>query len=170
MYCICFFWRRAVFFWRFALSWRVRLDLLKQLHLTWSLGCNICCNRSELAQKDPTKVEGRLIFWYLLMKFPWIFDLWLPTVGSYQSCSHSFGLKLETQLFEVMNILILSFLFAMAMGDSVGIRMAKSLGEGHATRAAFVARLGIIVSLIGGLVIAGQDDIRLPWAMGMFSM
>lgn len=73
-----------------------------------------------------------------------------------------FGLKLETQLFEVMNILILSFLFAMAMGDSVGIRMAKSLGEGHATRAAFVARLGIIVSLIGGLVIAGQDDIRLP--------
>ena len=50
----------------------------------------------------------------------------------------------------------------MAMGDSVGIRMAKSLGEGHATRAAFVARLGIIVSLIGGIVIAGQDDIRLP--------
>ena len=66
-----------------------------------------------------------------------------------------------------MNILILSFLFAMAMGDSVGIRMAKSLGEGHATRAAFVARLGIIVSLIGGLVIAGQDDIRLPWAMNV---
>ena len=55
----------------------------------------------------------------------------------------------------------------MAMGDSVGIRMAKSLGEGHATRAAFVARLGIIVSLIGGLVIAGQDDIRLPWAMNV---
>ena len=68
----------------------------------------------------------------------------------------------KTQLFEVMNILILSFLFAMAMGDSVGIRMAKSLGEGHATRAAFVARLGIIVSLIGGLIIAGQDDIRSP--------
>ena len=72
--------------------------------------------------------------------------------------SHSF----VTQLFEVLNILILSFLFAMAMGDSVGIRMAKSLGEGHATRAAFVARLGIIVALIGGLIIAGQDDIRSP--------
>lgn len=55
-----------------------------------------------------------------------------------------------------MTVLILAFLFSMAMGDSVGIRMAKSLGEGRAQGAAFVARLGIIVSVIGGVVIAGR--------------
>jgi len=76
----------------------------------------------------------------------------------------------ETAAFNlVMNILILSFLFAMAMGDSVGIRMAKSLGEGHATRAAFVARLGIIVSLIGGLVIAGVVFAVIPVVVPLMS-
>jgi Na+-driven multidrug efflux pump len=55
-----------------------------------------------------------------------------------------------------MTVLILAFLFSMAMGDSVGIHMAKSLGEGRAQGAAFVARLGIIVSVIGGVVIAGR--------------
>ena len=54
-----------------------------------------------------------------------------------------------------MNIIILSFLFAMSMGDSVGIRMAKRLGEGDAERAAFVAKLGVVVSLIGGVFMAG---------------
>eukprot|EP00438_Fugacium_kawagutii_P018127 Skav231590 [mRNA] locus=scaffold232:130648:138570:+ [translate_table: standard] len=58
-------------------------------------------------------------------------------------------------LVRVMNVLILAFLFSMAMGDSVGIRMAKSLGEGNAEHAAFVARLGIIASVVGGTFIAG---------------
>ena len=66
-----------------------------------------------------------------------------------------------------MTVLILAFLFSMAMGDSVGIRMAKSLGEGRAQRAAFVARLGIIVSVVGGVVIAGAGPGGFLGAMDM---
>eukprot|EP00435_Cladocopium_sp_Y103_P025355 s321_g6.t1 len=76
----------------------------------------------------------------------------------------------ETAAFNlVMTILILAFLFSMAMGDSVGIRMAKSLGEGRAQRAAFVARLGIIVSVIGGVVIAGFVCVLMPVVVPLMS-
>lgn len=61
----------------------------------------------------------------------------------------------ETAAFAlVMNILVLAFLFAMAMGDSIGIRMANCLGEGHAAKAAFTARLGVTVSIVGSILIA----------------
>ena len=58
--------------------------------------------------------------------------------------------------FEVMNILVLAFLFAMAMGDSIGIRMANCLGEGHAAKAAFTARLGVTVAQL--LSTCNRDD------------
>lgn len=76
----------------------------------------------------------------------------------------------ETAAFNlVMTVLILAFLFSMAMGDSVGIRMAKSLGEGRAQGAAFVARLGIIVSVIGGVVIAGFVCVLMPAVVPLMS-
>lgn len=54
----------------------------------------------------------------------------------------------------VMNFLIFSFLFSSAMGDSIGIRMAQSLGDGDPERASFQAWLGTAVSVAGSVVIA----------------
>ncbi|CAJ1454987.1 unnamed protein product [Effrenium voratum] len=76
----------------------------------------------------------------------------------------------ETAAFNLaMNIIILSFLFAMSMGDSVGIRMAKRLGEGDAERAAFVAKLGVVVSLIGGVFMAGLAFVLMPVLVRLMS-
>ncbi|CAE7655379.1 DTX36 [Symbiodinium sp. CCMP2592] len=61
----------------------------------------------------------------------------------------------ETAAFAlVMNLLIVGFLYSVAMGDAVGIRMSRRLGEGKPKEAAFVARIGLLASLAGNVVIA----------------